>query len=37
MTKTYNLYIQKSDIKRPSSQEIEEAKLVQKFAISVYN
>ena len=37
MTKTYNLYIQKSDIKRPSSQEVEEAKFVQKFAIGVYD
>ena len=37
MSKTYNLYIQKSDIKRPSSQEVEEAKLAQKFAIGVYD
>ena len=37
MTKTYNLYIQKSDIQRPSSQEVEDAKLAQKFAIGVYD
>ena len=37
MSKTYNLYIQKSNIQRPSSQEVEEAKLAQKFAIGVYD
>ena len=33
MSKTYNLYIQKKDIQRQSSQEVEDAKLAQKFAI----
>ena len=31
MSKTYNLYIQKSNIKLPSSQEIEDAKLAQSY------
>ncbi len=37
MSNTYKLYIQKSNIQRPSSQEVEDAKLTQNFAIGVYN
>ena len=36
MSKTYNLYIQKSNIQYPSSEEIKNAELAKKFAIGVY-
>lgn len=36
MTKTYNLYIEKSNTIYPSSKEVEDANLAQNFALGVY-